>query len=60
MVPAGASTGTIAVTVNGVPSNSATSLLVRPTLTSLSASSAHINDVITITGQSFGNAQGFA
>jgi YD repeat-containing protein len=59
VVPAGASTGNIVAIVNGVPSNSATSLLVRPTLTSLSASSAHINDVITITGQSFGTTQGF-
>jgi YD repeat-containing protein len=58
VVPPGASTGTIVVTVNGVPSDSSGFLFVKPTLTSLSASSGHISDVITITGQSFQPAQG--
>jgi YD repeat-containing protein len=59
VVPAGASTGTIVVTVNGVQSLSATSLRVRPTLFSLNPTTGRITDVITITGNAFQATQGF-
>jgi len=56
-VPSGASTGNVAVTVNGAASNGVT-FTVSPSITSLSPTSGGIGAVVTITGTNFGATQG--
>jgi hypothetical protein len=62
VVPAGATTGAVVVTVNGIASNGAgfTVLATSPTLTvtSLSPSSGYVGLAVTIYGSSFGATQG--
>ena len=58
-VPAGATTGNVVVTVNGLPSNgSAFTLLASASITSLSINSGSIGSGVTITGTNFGASQG--
>src|SRR5262249_49190835 len=58
-VPAGATTGNVVVTVNGVASNGfGFTVLPTPTITSLTPSSAPIGAVVTIAGSGFGATQG--
>jgi YD repeat-containing protein len=58
-VPAGATSGPIVITVNGSPSNGMPfTVIPPPVLTSVSPSTAHINDSVTITGNNFLNAPG--
>jgi hypothetical protein len=57
-VPSGATTGNVAVTVGGVPSNGIAFTVIPPSITSLSASSGAIGTSVTITGTNFGAIQG--
>ena len=57
-VPSGATTGPLAVTVNGLTSTVPVyQVLARPVVTSISPSSAPVGTVVTITGTSFGDSQ---
>src|SRR5262249_32569978 len=56
---AGASTGNVVVTVNGLASNAAAfTVLIPPTLTSLSPTSGSVGNSVTLTGTNFGSSQG--
>ena len=58
-VPAGATTGNVVVTVNGVPSNgSSFTVLLTPGITNLAPPSAPVGTSVTITGANFGATQG--
>jgi hypothetical protein len=58
-VPAGATTGPLVVTVDGVASNGITfTVLPTPTITSLAPSSGIVGTVVTVTGTNFGATQG--
>jgi hypothetical protein len=58
-VPAGATSGTVVVTVNGVSSSGVNfTVLPTPSITSLSPSSGPVGAVVTITGTNFGATQG--
>ena len=58
-VPAGATTGNVVVTVNGVPSNGVSfTVLPTPSITSLTPSSGPAGAVVTIAGTNFGATQG--
>ena len=59
-VPAGATTGPVVVTVNGVASNGITFTVLQgtPTITSLSPTSGPVGTSVTITGTNFGATQG--
>src|SRR4029077_7844063 len=58
-VPAGATTGTVVVTVGGLASNAQSfTVTVPPTLTSLAPTSGPVGTAVTITGTNFGAAQG--
>src|SRR6516164_1292087 len=59
-VPAGATTGSVVVSVGGVGSNALTYTVaaVAPTLTSLSPTSGPVGTVVTIAGANFGASQG--
>jgi IPT/TIG domain len=61
-VPAGATTGNIAVTVGGVASNSQTFTVTAPplppTITSLTPASGPVGTAVTIAGSNFGTSQG--
>ncbi len=58
-VPAGASTGPVIVTVNGVSSNGIYfTVLSRPNIVSLSPNSGPIGNLVTISGSNFGATQG--
>ena len=60
-VPAGATTGPVAVTVGGVASNGVTFTVtgtVAPTIASLNPTSGAVGTSVTITGTNFGLAQG--
>jgi hypothetical protein len=58
-VPAGATTGDVVVTVNGVPSNGVSfTVLPTPSITSLTPSSGPVGAVVTIAGTNFGATQG--
>src|SRR5206468_9657003 len=58
-VPAGATTGTVVVTVGGLASNgSAFTVTVPPTITSLSPTSGPVATAVTIAGTGFGATKG--
>jgi RHS repeat-associated protein len=57
-VPAGATTGDVVVTVDGVSSNGVTFTVPPPSITSLTPSSGPLGTVVAITGTYFGAAQG--
>jgi RHS repeat-associated protein len=58
-VPAAATTGNVVVTVNGVASNGVSfTVLLTPSITSLSPSSGPVGAVVTISGKNFGATQG--
>ncbi len=58
-VPAGATTGNVIVTVGGVPSNGITfTVLVPPSITSLTPNSGTVGTSVTIAGTNFGASQG--
>ena len=58
-VPAGASTGSVVVTVNGLASNSLPyTVLIAPSVTSVNPSSAQAGAVVTIAGAHFGATKG--
>jgi hypothetical protein len=58
-VPNGAATGSVVVTVNGVPSNGVTfTVLPTPNITSLTPASGRVGATVTIAGTNFGAAQG--
>src|SRR5437868_9485037 len=57
VVPSGATTGNVVVTVSGVASN-VKAFTVAPGITTLSPSSGAIGSLVTITGTSFGSTQG--
>jgi hypothetical protein len=57
-VPSGATSGNVAVTVGGVPSNGfALTVLATPSITNISPNSAAVTGSVTITGTSFGGTQ---
>ena len=56
-VPAGATTGNVVVTVNGVAS-AGKAFTVAPGITNLSPSSGVVGDSVTVTGTGFGATQG--
>jgi hypothetical protein len=56
-VPAGATTGNVVVTVNGIPSNGV-EFAVGPYIQSISPAAAPIGDSVTISGANFGATQG--
>jgi IPT/TIG domain-containing protein len=58
-VPTGATSGTVVVTVGGLASNGiAFTVVVPPTITSLSPTSAPVGSTVTITGTGFGATKG--
>jgi carbon monoxide dehydrogenase subunit G len=58
-VPAGATTGPVIVTVNGVPSNGITfTVLPTPTITTVSPGAAGVGQTVTIAGTNFGSTKG--
>jgi hypothetical protein len=58
-VPAGATTGSVVVTVNGMASNGVLfTVVVPPSITGISPTSGPVGTVVTITGTNFGAAQG--
>src|SRR5208283_489138 len=58
-VPSGATTGNVIVTVGGVASNGMTfTVVVAPSITSLSPTSGSVGTAVTITGTNFGATQG--
>jgi IPT/TIG domain-containing protein len=58
-VPAGATTGNVAVTVGGLVSNGVSfTVTVPPNITSLSPTSGPVGAAVTITGSTFGATQG--
>jgi len=58
-VPAGATTGSVIVTVGGLASNGVTfTVTVPPTITSLSPTSGPVATAVTITGTGFGATKG--
>jgi RHS repeat-associated protein len=58
-VPAGATTGNVVVTVGGTPSNGvAFTVIVGPTISSLSPTSGPVGASITLAGANFGSTQG--
>jgi hypothetical protein len=58
-VPAGSTTGSVVVIVNGVPSNGVSfTVLPTPSITSLSPPSGAVGISVTITGTNFGATQG--
>jgi hypothetical protein len=58
-VPAGATTGNVVVTVNGMASaGAAFTVLPTPVISSLSTASAAVGAPVTITGTNFGSTQG--
>jgi hypothetical protein len=58
-VPTGATTGSVVVTLNSVPSNNVTFTVdAGPGLTSLSPITGPVGTVVTITGAGFGSSQG--
>jgi hypothetical protein len=59
IVPTGATTGSVVVTVSGVASTGVTfTVVAAPSITSLSPSSALVGTSVTITGTGFGSTQG--
>jgi hypothetical protein len=59
LVPSGATTGNLLVTVDGFATNAGTFTVVPiPTITNLSPTSGVINSSVTITGTNFGSTQG--
>ncbi len=59
VVPTGATTGNVVVTVNGVASNgSSFAVVAAPNITSLSPTSGAVGALVTITGTNFGSTQG--
>ncbi|HEY2499392.1 MAG TPA: IPT/TIG domain-containing protein [Candidatus Angelobacter sp.] len=57
-VPVGATTGPLVVTVNGLATNGLP-FNVQPKITSLGPASGAVNSLVTITGTTFGQTQGF-
>lgn len=57
-VPAGATTGAIAVTLPGGSGTSATAFKVKPRITTLSPTSGHRRVIVVITGTTFGASRG--
>ncbi|MBI3474237.1 MAG: IPT/TIG domain-containing protein [Acidobacteria bacterium] len=57
-VPNGVSTGNVVVTINGIASNGVLFTFVPPAITSLSTNLGPAGTAVTITGTSFGPAQG--
>jgi RHS repeat-associated protein len=58
-VPTGATTGNVVVTASGVSTNGVSfTVLLTPTLTSLSPTSGAVGASVTITGTNFGSTQG--
>ena len=58
-VPAGATTGSVVVTVGGIASNGVSfNILPTPTITSLTPASGAIGTPVTIAGTNFGGSQG--
>jgi hypothetical protein len=58
-VPAGATTGNVAVTVGGLATNGVSfTVTAAPSITSLSPTAGPVGAVVTITGSNFGAAQG--
>jgi hypothetical protein len=57
LVPSGATTGSVVVTVGGVPSNGIL-FTIAPVITSLSPASGASGTSVTINGSGFGNTQG--
>jgi hypothetical protein len=57
-VPAGATTGNVIVTVNGIASNGVTFTVVPPSITSLNPNAGPAGTSVTITGANFGASQG--
>jgi YD repeat-containing protein len=58
-VPAGATSGPVVVTVNGVPSTGTSfTVIPPPTLSTLTPSTAHLSDAVVIAGNNFLNSQG--
>jgi hypothetical protein len=58
-VPAGATTGNVVVTVNGLASNGVSfTVTVPPSITSLAPTSGPVGTSVTITGTNFGATQG--
>ena len=59
LVPAGATTGNVVVTVNGVASNGVSfAVLPTPSITSVTPGSGPVGSVVTITGTNFAATQG--
>jgi IPT/TIG domain/Abnormal spindle-like microcephaly-assoc'd, ASPM-SPD-2-Hydin len=59
-VPAGATTGSVVVTVSGFASNSGGTFLVTPNITSLNPTSGPVGTLVTIAGTNFGATQGIS
>jgi RHS repeat-associated protein len=57
-VPSGATTGSVVVTVSGVPSAGVLFTVTSPAITGLSQSAAEVGVSITISGADFGSSQG--